>query len=74
MITKRHDDSRTRELPRPAPKRALYLQHVLADVVTSEGTSHRKQKSGYDLLRARSNVLRAAVGELIHQIHREHPE
>jgi hypothetical protein len=43
-------------------------------MVTSEGTSHREQESGYDLRRARSNVLRAAVGEAIHQIHREHPE
>ncbi len=60
--------------PDRLPNGANSLQHVPADMVTSDGTYEPEQGSGYDLLRARSNVLRAAVGEAIHQIHREHPE
>ena len=60
--------------PDRLPNGANSLLHVGDDMVTSDGTYEQDQESGYELLRERSNVLWAAVGEAIHQLHHEHPE
>ena len=60
--------------PQRMPNGAASLRRVPFDVVTIDGAPENGSESGYNILRERSDVLRAAVGEAVHQLHRNHPE
>jgi hypothetical protein len=50
------------------------LNYVPLDAVTADVESESDAGTAYQELRWRSDDLRAAVGEAIHQYHRSHPE
>ncbi len=60
--------------PRRMPNGAVSLRYVPADVVTLDGAPEDPPESGYHALRHRANDLRAAVGEAVHQLHRDRPD
>lgn len=60
--------------PERLPGGAAALQSVPSDVVTFNGVPEAPVVSGYETLRRRADVLRAALGEAIHRIQRGHAE
>ena len=48
--------------------------YPLLEVVTLNGVPEQASASGYETLRRRADILRAALGEAIHRIQRGHPE
>ena len=60
--------------PDRLPDGAAALQSVPSDVVTLNGVPEESSASGYETLRRRADVLRAALGEAIHRIQRGHPQ
>ena len=60
--------------PQRMPNGAVSLLYVPSDVVTANGAPADESESGYHILRQRTDDLRAAVGDAVHQLHRGHPE
>jgi len=60
--------------PDRLPNGAGALVYVASDAVTLDGEPEDRSDTAYQELRARSDDLRAAVGEAIHQFHRNHSE
>ncbi len=56
------------------PEQANSLRYVPHDVIARDENSKSSPESGYHSLRTKSNDLRAAVGEAVHQPHRGHSE
>jgi hypothetical protein len=60
--------------PDKMPNGTGSLNYVPLDAVTSDGKTESDTGTAYQELRDRSDDLRAAVGDAIHQYHRSHPE
>jgi hypothetical protein len=56
------------------PSGAGSLNYVPLDAVTVDGETESNSGTAYQELRDRSDDLRAAVGDAIHQFHRNHLE
>jgi hypothetical protein len=60
--------------PDKMPNGAGSLNYVPLDAVTADGEAESESGTAYQELRGRSDDLRAAIGEAIHEFHRSHPE
>lgn len=60
--------------PDRLPNGSIGLQYVPSDVITVNGLPETESESGFEELRHRASILRAAAGEALHRIQRGHAD